>query len=48
MFHRKRDNFGDDIEEILSFYELHDEIDEIAVFEEFVEIYDEGVFWNCA
>ena len=44
----ERDDFSDDIEQVLAFDELHDEVDEVAVFEEFVETDDEGVFWGCS
>lgn len=40
--------FGDHIEEILSLYELHDEVDEVAVFDEFVETYNELVSGDCS
>lgn len=35
-------DFGDDVEEILAFYELQDEIDEVAVFDKLMEADDVG------
>lgn len=37
MLYREGDNFGDDIEQVLSFNELHYEIDKVCVLEKFVE-----------
>lgn len=48
VFDGERDNFGDDIEKILSFDKIHDEVDEIGVFDQFVEIYDERMFGSCS
>ena len=47
VFKSEGDDFGNNIKEIFSLDELHDEIDEVAVFEEFVEVDDEGMLGSC-
>lgn len=48
MFNGEWYNFGDDIEKILSFDKIHNEVDEISIFDQFVEIYDERMFGSCS
>ena len=43
MLDCKGDDFGDDIEKVFSLNQFHDEVDEVAVFKEFVEVDDEGM-----
>lgn len=43
MLYREGDDFGDDVEEVFSFNKVHDEIDEVGVFKEFVEADDEWI-----
>ena len=46
MLHGEGNDFCDDIKEIFSFYELHDEVDEVGVFDQFVETNNKGMFGN--
>jgi hypothetical protein len=41
-------DFRDHVEEILAFYELQDEIDEVAVFDKLMEADDVGGLGDCA
>lgn len=47
MVGSKRYYLGDNVKEILPLYELHDEVDEVAVLDKFVEGHYEGEARNC-
>lgn len=47
MLRGEGDDLGDDVEKILSLNELHDEVDEVAVFYELVESHHEGEARDC-
>lgn len=48
MFRSEGYDLGDDVEEIFSLDELHDEVDEVAVLYELVEGHHEGELRDCA